>query len=193
MKVTPAVCGSCRSALRKHSFNTDAPSACPKCYTRGFAYAYPAWGRSKRREVQLESADLGSATCFFHESRKAAQICEGCGKFLCPVCSIEYAAGMYCPDCISSGKVEGIDLKSSSRRFDRFAFMLSLVPLTLVLWFTVFLTAPACLFLVIRHWSDERPVLSFNRWRFVVAGILATLQIVGIAVFIYAIVSQSGS
>jgi len=191
MKLTPAVCGSCKSALRKHSFNTGSTSNCPKCYTRGYAFAYPAWGRSHRKEVHLEVADLGSATCFFHESKKAAQICDGCGKFLCPICSIGYAQGKYCPECISSGQVEGIDLKTSARRFDRFALMLSTIPLTFIFWFMAIFTAPACLYLVIRHWNDERPVVAYNRWRFVVGGVLSTLQIIGIAVFIYAIINES--
>lgn len=189
--MTPAVCGSCKTALRKHSFNTDELSNCPKCYTRGYAYAYPSWGRSKRTEIQLESADLGSANCFFHESKKAAQICDGCGKFLCPICSIEYAEGKYCPDCISSGKIEGIDLKSSSRRFDRFILMLSLLPLTIIFWFMAVVTAPACLYLVIRHWNDDRPIVRYNRWRLLVAGVLSLLQIVGVVVFVYMIISES--
>lgn len=62
--------------------------------------------------------------------------------------------------------------------------------MTFLLWVFAFVTAPAALFIVAKNWKSQSPILPYNRWRLVVAGVLSILQIAGIIVFIIAIATN---
>lgn len=82
--------------------------------------------------------------------------------------------------------------QTSVTRWDNIAVMLSLVPFTFIgIWFSFF-TAPAALFIVFWKWKTpaERPVHQ-GKARFVLAGILAVLQVAGWFAFLFSVFGWS--
>lgn len=173
MNRDPTICGRCYSPLRVSSFNTSRRATCPQCYTGVEAYVFPAWFRSRVSEVKEEEAQLGEATCYTHEKRKATGICDSCGRMMCDLCSIEHGSRSLCTDCIASGHTRGIELRASAKRPDRLALLLSLAPVVPFFgWVAGLFTAPYVLYLVAKHWRQRETIVPYNRWRLVVAGLL---------------------
>jgi hypothetical protein len=121
----------------------------------------------------------GESSCFFHPAKKAAVACDGCGRFICSVCDIELSGQHLCPQCLESGKRKGKlgQIESSRTLYDSLALALATYPL-LIFYFTL-ITAPMALYVTIRHWRAPGSVIVRGKWRFVVALVLATLQIAG--------------
>lgn len=187
----PVQCGNCSGDLRTVSLNTAESSACPACYKQVHGYVYPAWYRPRSATSLQQNAEEGDASCFFHENKKAATACSACGKFVCSLCDIEYSGDHYCPDCIGQGKSKGVNLDNKARRYDRLALILSVAPiLTIYFSFLAPITAGISLYLTFRYWNSKETIVPFNRWRFVVAGILSTLQLIGLVALIIGLSTQ---
>jgi hypothetical protein len=75
--------------------------------------------------------------------------------------------------------------------WEHLVLWLALVPLTLVLYWTVFVTAPAAVFLGLWKWNAPRSIVSRSRWRLVVGLILATIQILAVIFLIYSAVQTT--
>jgi hypothetical protein len=89
-----------------------------------------------------------------------------------------------CPVCLDrSLKVEkAASLEPQRIQYDSLALHLLTWPL-LTFWFPI-LTAPAALFVVIRHWNTRMSILPRTRFRLWVALLLAVAEIVGIILMI---------
>jgi hypothetical protein len=117
------------------------------------------------------------ATCFFHATNQADAVCEGCGRFLCEVCAVDFGGSTLCPACIATKKANPARAAGSRWMFDGIALLFALLPM-LMIWPTL-LTAPAVLALVVYGWGKPNSVLPRVRWRFVLAGLVALAQIAG--------------
>jgi hypothetical protein len=126
-------------------------------------------------EVLIE----GESSCFFHPTKKAVRPCDKCGRFLCSVCDIELSGQHFCPQCLESGKRKGKLQQIENRRtlYDSMAMALATYPL-LIFYFTL-LTAPCAIYVAIRYWNAPSSIIPRNKWRFVVALILASSELVG--------------
>ena len=184
----PTICGKCDGGLRESSFNSDRATSCPQCYTPVRAYVFPAWKKELETvEVGQSVLDVGEASCFNHETRKAASICDDCGKFLCSLCSISYAGKRICTSCVSREKAGSVSLKLKGRRPDLQALWLSLVAVVMPI-LGLFISGFA-LYLVVKHWNSDDSYVKHSKWRFVVAGILSgvvffgSLFLIALAIF----------
>jgi hypothetical protein len=81
----------------------------------------------------------------------------------------------------SGAEPTGFELQHT--RYDHVA--LALTTIALLFWPITIITAPAALFLVIRFWNRRSTVLRRSRAIFIIAGLLAVLEICAWAVFIY--------
>jgi hypothetical protein len=127
----------------------------------------------------------GESSCFFHPQKKAVVPCAGCGRFLCALCDCDFGGEHFCPACLETGKSKGKIKALDNRRacYDGIALRLALWPM-LIFYFTL-ITAPMALFVAIRYWNAPRSLVRPNRIGFVLAIIIALLQIGGwIAIFI---------
>jgi hypothetical protein len=62
--------------------------------------------------------------------------------------------------------------------YDSIALALAVLPIvTIVFWFLTIITAPMALFVAIRYWNAPRSLVHRTKVRYVLAMILATLQI----------------
>jgi hypothetical protein len=166
-------------------FNTAEPVPCPACGTPTCAAVFPAASEGLRKgQVGDALIDGAEAGCFYHPNRKAVVACEMCGRFLCALCDIELTGRHLCSACISSGRKKGKIRNLGNRRtlHDEIALAVAVVPMLFV-WPTI-ITAPIAVFLVVKHWKEPLSVIPRTRIRFVLALILAGLQIVAwIALF----------
>lgn len=168
-------CPKCKRALDSSCWVDDAGGACAHCL-RPFEFVpFPAL-RARRRVIRPQAvAGGGEASCFFHADNRAESVCEGCGRFVCAVCSVDFAGRPLCPACIATKKDAAAGVVKERVLYDGIAFGLALLPM--LLWPTTLITAPAALGVVIVGWKKPASLVRRGRWRLWVAGLLAILQI----------------
>ncbi len=177
-------CGKCGEPYPPEVFNTGALYACGHCQVVYQAHVFP----SIQRKWEVHSGDAvqgeQDASCFYHASKRAVTVCEGCGVFLCSLCDVDLKDQHLCPKCIEKGKTKGKirDLERHRVLYDDLALSLTIYPL-LGFW-TSLIGAPVALFLVIRHWNSPRSIVPRTRVRFILAAILAVAEMVGWVFFL---------
>lgn len=135
----------------------------------------------------------GEAGCFYHPQKKAAVPCQGCGRFLCALCDCELNGQHFCPACLETGKQKGKikNLENQRTLYGNIALALTIYPVILVfgIYFS-FITAPIALYVALRYWNAPRSIVGGGRIRYVLALIVATLELGGWAAMIYFIVTE---
>lgn len=180
-------CSGCGRILEPYELAARSDVTCLACGSTTHLFLFPALLRpaeAVRGQVILD----GEASCFYHLTRKASVPCDGCGRFLCALCDVAMEGGHWCPTCVQQRRQQPDALPTlDSQRvlYDNIALSLAILPL-LIFWFTV-LTAPATLFLVVRFWNRPTSILPRTRIRFVLAALIAGLQVVGWGLAITAI------
>ncbi|HEY1662131.1 MAG TPA: hypothetical protein VGI03_06905 [Verrucomicrobiae bacterium] len=180
----PIQCPKCRAWLLQDIFNQPELKPCPACGVPLRVEVFPAMFR-KAAAVQMSETILveGESSCFYHPGKKAVVPCDNCGKFLCALCDCDLRGQHFCPNCLETGKTRGKikTLDNERTLYDSIALALAVYPL-LIFYFTL-VTAPMALFVAIRYWKAPKSILRRTKVRFVIAMILATLQIAGWATF----------
>lgn len=176
-------CPYCRRPLPPDHFNTQQTESCPACGSRVQTVVFPAFYRQTapagNAEPLLADSDAG---CFYHPAKKAAVVCDACGRFLCALCNIDFAGRHLCPACLEQGgvKTETAALDNTRTLYDSMALMLAL--LSLVICYLGALTAPAALFLAIYHWKTPSSLLHRTKARHIAAILLSLLILAGYGV-----------
>ena len=179
-------CGKCGLDLCAPIAAPPMLVKCPHCSRQTeFAY-FPALFR----EVPQGNAGAtllidSESSCFYHASKKAESICEHCGRFLCALCDIDINGIHSCPSCIEQGAaVDNAPAAMQARTvyYDELALKLAVYPIIFV-WPVIF-TAPMAIYMTIRYWKKQKPVVPRNRWRFVAATAVASLELAVIAFFV---------
>ena len=173
-------CTRCNVPLTADAVNTPAPTTCPSCHVVLRADVYPALYsglRTGRQGEPLQSSR--EAGCYYHPDRRALRCCSSCGRFMCSVCDIKMGENHLCPICLEKGKTGEQILQLVDRRvcYDQIALMVAVLPIFMV-WITI-VSAPIAVFLTIRYWNAPTSILPRSKIRFVLAIILALLQIIG--------------
>jgi hypothetical protein len=162
---------------------------CPNCQVLLHLEVFPALFR---RNAPGDDGELlvveGESSCFYHANKKAVLPCQGCGRFLCALCDCELHGQHFCPACLESGrnksKIKSLD--NHRTMYDTIALALTVLPVvTLAFWFLTIITAPMALFVAIRYWNAPRSLVRRTKIRYVLAMILATLQMAGWGLGIY--------
>lgn len=178
--IAPLSCNRCRAPLPVAHFNRDEMGACAACRNPFQALVFPAILRAAGGgEAPLAAAGEQEASCFYHASKKAVTVCEGCGVFLCALCDVVMVDRHLCPRCLEKGRSKGRirDLQNERFLYDDLALSLSLLPL-LIFYFTI-VTAPIALYVAIRYWNAPGSLIPRTRVRLVFAIALSSLQVAG--------------
>lgn len=176
----PLQCPTCRAWLLGEIFNQPELRPCPACGLPLQVEVFPALFRKIGAGQNAEAVMIeGESSCFYHPKKKAVVPCEACGRFLCALCDCDLRGQHLCPACLEIGKAKGKikTLDNERTLYDDIALALAIYPL-LFFYFTL-VTAPMSLFVAIRYWKAPQGILRRTKTRFVVAMILATLQIAG--------------
>jgi hypothetical protein len=189
MATLPLQCPKCRTPIAEAAVNREAFAPCFECQLPLQVEVFPALFR---RAAPVETGEVivleGESTCFYHSSRKAVLPCQACGRFLCALCDCELNGEHFCPACLETGKTKGKirNLENSRTLWDSVALSLAVLPIVIfIFWFLTIFTAPMALFIAIRYWNAPLSIVRRSRIRYVVAMIVATLQLAGWGIFIY--------
>jgi len=177
--IVPVSCPRCGARLAG-SFSSPAASLhCAGCEAVFQAELFPALFRG------MDPVELGEslhrkeeAGCFYHPGKRAVVVCEICGRFLCALCNISLAGQNLCPTCVELGRKREqlTDLVTYRTLYDQIALSLATIPLLFI--FPTPLTAPITLYMIVHHWKSPSSLLPRSRFRFILAGLLASLQVI---------------
>jgi hypothetical protein len=178
MKTLQVDCGKCKAPFSLPLPEPSVATNCPHCGTYVRVEAFPALLHNNaqgRRGELLTAADESS--CYYHPTKKAVTLCADCGRFLCSLCDIEMKGRHLCSACIERGDGKGGSepFKTEVVRYDDIALSLAILPL--IFYCITIFTAPATLYISIRHWNTPMSILPRSRWRFIVAICLAVIQL----------------
>ena len=171
-------CNRCDILLLSWDVASADAAVCPSCRAESTVRVYPAMFQATRR-VHTETAGEGEATCFDHPGKRAVAACSQCGRYVCALCSVELKNETWCPTCVATGKrhAKVAELENARTLYDSMALVVALAPL--IAWPITLLSAPAAVYLAIRHWKRPLSVVRRTRWRFVAAILLGLAQISG--------------
>ncbi len=141
---------------------------------------FPAFYRAPTSPILGTAVQVqGEAECFNHPGKQAVTACSACGRLLCSLCEIDIEGQTLCIHCLQSGrekqKITSLDNKRTL--YDSLALNLAFWPMLFI--FPTLVTAPAAVYIILRYWKAPGSVLPRSRFRFVLAFVLALLQIAG--------------
>jgi len=171
-------CPKCQTQLAIEPGTAEVAASCPQCASPIEAYFFPAFFRpAEAGAVPSALVDNTEASCFYHPQKQAQRVCDGCGRLICALCSVEMGAEHLCPSCIASGKKKGklTTLENNRTRYDSIALSLAVFGL-LVYVFAIFL-APAAIYVAIRHWNSPGSLLGVSKTRFVIAILISVFSL----------------
>lgn len=183
-------CMKCKAPLPPDRFNTVSPEPCPACGVSVHTFVFPALYREPEEgEASTPVVLDNEAGCFYHPGKKATIACEGCGRFLCALCDVELGERHVCTGCLDSEKKKGKleNLSKSRVLYDEAALALAILPL--LMWPATILTAPATLFVVARYWKSPGSIVPRSKFKFVLATLVALIEIGGWTAGIVALVT----
>ncbi|PYS52738.1 MAG: hypothetical protein DMG13_15470 [Acidobacteria bacterium] len=187
-------CPKCQTPLLENAINSFGLAPCPGCQNLLQLEIFPALFRQNAPAQAGEGLLVeGESTCFYHSGKKAVLPCQGCGRFLCALCDCELNGEHFCPACLETGRTKGKIKSLENRRtlYDSIALSLAVVPLVIFFfWFFTIVTAPMALFVAIRYWNAPRSIIHRTRIRYVVAMIVATLEVAGWGIGIYFLIEN---
>ncbi len=179
-------CTNCQAILDGTLFNTGVFSNCRSCNLPLRVDTFPALERPL--PVGQDGAALAApqtASCYYHARKKAAVVCTACGRFLCALCDMDINGKHICPACLETGRKERriADLDGHRTLYDAIALALAVLPL--LFFFVTCITAPLTLYVIVRYWKTPSSLLPRTRVRFVLAGLIALVQMGGWGIFVY--------
>lgn len=188
----PIACPKCRAVLGVEFFNQPAWLACPSCKTELRINVFPALFREEKITPAEKLMAEGEAGCFYHPEKKAAVVCDACGRFLCALCDVDFNGQHLCPACLEAGRQKGkiAKLQNTRTRHDRIAIALAVLPM--LLFYFTFITAPAALFYSIWHWKSPGSIApNHRRLNLIIAMTIASLEIAGwVALIVWLIIRK---
>jgi hypothetical protein len=173
--------------LPRWGFGAAMETPCPDCGSENIVRAFPAIF-ADRAAVLPEAALAGEAACFDHPGKRAVAACRQCGRFVCRLCSVELADGVYCPSCVAAGAGQARAANADAPRtlYDSIALTLPLAALVLF-WPSTVAAAPAALVVSIAKWKQPLSLVRHSRWRFVAAILISLAEIAGWVAIVAAI------
>lgn len=195
MAATRVKCSHCGGDFPLDSADGWTERPCPVCQEKLKVYAFPAiLGSLAPRPRGAAQAVEGEAACFFHVQKRAAVPCDGCGRFLCDLCDLQFRGRHFCAACLDSAQHRGSRndgtggepslaeagelLKEKVFLHHNFAWVLACyAPLTLIGFYLMPVTAPAALWFSLRHWKRRDGFQIRGRWRAWASAFIAVLEL----------------
>lgn len=178
-------CALCNQPRAVNDLMAAGVGTCPRCGRQSTVAAFPAlYDRAiKPPALPADAPREGEASCFYSPGRRATKECSHCGVLISDTWAAQWGSETVCLKCLEHLRQKGEDSRFQSSRvlWDNVALVLALLPLTFIFWWAVFFSAPAALFIAIRHWNSPRSIVPRGRARLVIAIILASLEVCGMA------------
>src|SRR5215468_6877384 len=148
------LCARCDSPLPLWELAASELAHCPRCRSANTVRVFPAALMSRNAPGPAEVAAEGEAACFDHPSKRAVAACAQCGRFVCQLCSVEFAGEVWCPSCVASGAGKAKPAKAVTHRnlYDSIALIIPLA--AIIVYPFMVIAAPASLVLTILRWKE---------------------------------------
>ncbi len=193
-------CPSCNGALPDYLFQKpQVDGNCPTCGTTLGLTLFPALFRSAAKiDPQALLTEEGEATCFEHADKRAVAVCNKCGRFLCALCEVEVGGKLWCPSCLipanTNAPIEALEKRRTL--YDSIALALATLPTLLI--YPALVSAPVVVYLCIRYWKKPGSIVPRGKWRFVVALLIALIELaflvaVIVSMVVYLIPGRTGT
>ena len=171
-------CAKCHAPIPFAMLADCGVHQCSNCNRMQYTVYYPAIFDEAEKGENAEVLLVDDhATCFFHAKKVANVACDECGIFLCSLCDLEVANKHYCPKCFKNSKEKIGTVQGRTFLYDDLMLGIALVPL-LIIYFTIF-TAPIVIIGSIYFWNKVKTPYPRSKWRFIMAIIIASMEIVG--------------
>lgn len=184
-------CPTCGTDLPASFMNSGQTEHCPGCQTATRLTVFPALFAAPK-VVVTAPVIADDASCFFHEHKRAEEVCSSCGRFCCSLCTFKVGTDTLCPDCIRNRRdKQDISMQGKLLKYDFLALMLALIPIVFAYPMIVYapITAAAALYLRIRYRNKPTSILPKKRkWMFFLATVLSALELIAFLVLIIAFV-----
>lgn len=210
-------CPSCHFPLPAELYNSAKEHhVCRSCDTKVKIHALPALYLPVGSPTETREVELGTASCFFHETKQAEHVCDACGRFLCELCSLPMGNEVLCTSCLERKREEpegSEHLIPRQVRHDKLALILSAFPLFVFIFtslplFLLFrsyirlelfygslgsafissvFTAPTSLIVAIRYWRPRGIFTRGWRGRIIISMLLALVEVGFIGMAIFGI------
>ncbi len=170
-------CGNCSTWMTLPLIDSSPSGECPRCKSAVSANAFPAL---LKVEVGKKGQDVvvdGESGCFYHPNKKAVVACDGCGRFLCDLCSIDWSGRRLCPSCVSGGVGSGKIEETAAKHYYYDSIALFIALISMFFWIVSFLTAPVVIYICIRYWKKQDSFVGRTKIRFVAAMAIALLTL----------------
>jgi hypothetical protein len=139
---------------------------CPRCRSALLTQVFPVLNRVEQITGPGQVALEGEATCFFHPAKRAAVVCDHCGRFLCQLCDLPVGTRHVCPKCLAAGmdKVAPMpELLNQRVSWGLLSLLVAAVPMFLCGLFAFFVTGPAAIFCTIYGWNKPGSIVHGKR------------------------------
>src|SRR5689334_23114448 len=112
----PVPCAQCETPLPAWELAAGDNATCTRCGSRNEVRVFPAILARGSAASPAEAAAAGEAACYDHPAKRAVAACSQCGRFVCRLCSVEFADGVWCPSCVASGAGAAQSIKGEAHR-----------------------------------------------------------------------------
>ena len=183
-------CIKCNFPLSEEMINTHSLAACSSCNSLLRTDVFPALYRSLPIGQSGEALQADKeAGCFYHPRKKAVVSCAACGRFLCALCDVAFNDQHLCPSCLEKGRTKRKikSLENHRTCYDTIALAVALFSF-LIYWLSI-ITAPLVIFLTVRYWRAPSSIIPRTKIRFILAFVIAGMQITGWILFFSNLIS----
>lgn len=182
-------CSQCSLVLPEELLKVNGPVACPACQAALQLAIFPGFFRPLTQGTLPERIVVeGEASCFYHPEKRAVVPCDGCGRFLCALCDVEFNKQHLCPTCFQTRRTDNQATELVNHRFlfDGAALVIAAgMSILFCLWFIWIVTAPLAIFLAVYSFFKSGSIIPRSSLRAVLAIILALLQLAGFFLIIH--------
>ena len=181
-------CSPCQLEVSDTHLNPVEPVKCVHCGKKIAVYVFPALVRADVDRPVTVPVVASESSCFYHAEKRAAVVCEECGRFLCALCDVEYEGRHVCAPCVERAEGDAPTTKAGTRYYyyDTLALIYAVIGVLTV--FPAIVLGPLAIYTVIRHWKSPRSILPRSKWRFVLAAVLGVAQIAYWIFFVFLLV-----
>jgi hypothetical protein len=181
MTTLALTCRNCGAAQDVRLRSTQVETTCSSCEHRTTVEAFPAlWQLPQEAAAGERLLVDDDSACFYHAEKKAAIVCEECGRFLCALCDTPFEGRHLCPTCVERRieKPREGAVQSSYTYHDSIALALAVLSFVPFFWYLSLFLAPVSLYIAVRYWRTPLSATPRGRWRIVAAAILSIAALV---------------
>ena len=172
-------CPECKTILSLEEKNTEGLLVCHRCQGSFLTEFFPALTAEEETATAQPVLNKGESSCFYHTDKIAVQTCDHCGRLLCDLCKIPVKNKNLCPTCMAKGKDQTATVTALKSNTMHDSIVLSVSLLSFLVFPVTIVVAPVVYFLILKNYRKDLGPIPRWKWRYWLAGLVATSQLAG--------------